>query len=265
MSGVTGPLPELEEAYPSLPGTPRMVIHNSWTLYSHPAPRFGMPVMRTSEGETWEVTGRWHPDPEPPGYQWWVIAPYNTWYRLRSHIQPGGLVSVWSLLPDQWMTGAVLDDIPWVDAPWGQVWDVVPYSIGHYLVAKEDLPLALHTCPQVECPVFYQATTNVPVTGVFGRETETWYRVDYKETQLWVQGTETQGLSMSPRGRLRLLSNPAGLPSPGWRSCEPIVFFPPPPVALCPVDAQGRFTDEFERQYDKLDPVFGREDFRSGE
>ncbi len=141
----------------------------------------------------------------------------------------------------------------------------MPYSVGHYLEAKEDLPLALHTCPQVECPVFYQATTNVPVTGVFGQEAETWYKVDYKETQLWAQGTETQGLRMSPQGRLRSLSNRAALPSPGWRSCEPIVLFPPASVALCPVDAQGRFTDEFERQYDKLDPVFGREDSRFGE
>ena len=32
-----------------------------------------------------------------------------------------------------------------------------------------------------------------------------------------------------------------------------------------PLDAQGQFTDEFERQYVKLDPVFGREDFRSKE
>ena len=78
------------------------------------------------------------------------------------------------------MTGADLDDIPWVDSPWVQVWDKVPYSVGHFLEAKEDRPLALHTCPQVECPVFYQAATNVPVTGVYGQETETWYRVDYK-------------------------------------------------------------------------------------
>lgn len=33
---------------------------------------------------------------------------------------------------------------------------------------------------------------------------------------------------------------------------------PPPPHTLCPVDAEGRFLSAFERQYDRLDPVFGR-------
>lgn len=44
----------------------------------------------------------------------------------------------------------------------------------------------------------------------------------------------------------------------GYRSCDPVVMFPPPPHTLCPVNKAGRSLDLFEEEYDRLDPVFGR-------
>ena len=49
-----------------------------------------------------------------------------------------------------------------------------------------------------------------------------------------------------------LYTTPA--PAMGCRCCGPAAA-----LAICAVTGQGRYTDEFEREYDKLDPVFGRE------
>ena len=134
----------------------------------------------------------------------------------------------------------------------------VPYSVGHFLSATEEQPVPLHTCPHLECPLLYAAAGRVPVTGVWEQAGARWYRVDYQQALLWTPAQQPAQLSL--RGWLRALNPPAAESvRSGWRSCEPLVLFPPPALAICAVTAQGRYVDEFERTYDKLDPVFGRE------
>ena len=252
---VTGPLPELAAVQPALPGGPAFKTPKAWALYSQPGPRFGAPVGWSNVGATLAVTGRWRPDPELSGRQWG--PPYETWFRLNTDLPPWGLVTVWSALPPQWLPGRTAEEIPWVEAPWGQVRDSVPYSLGHFLQPEAGESLPLHTCPALACPLFgtAPAAAQVAVTGLYGAEPDRWYRVDFRQAVLWVRAADAPRLQYTWRPRRE---------ASGWRSCEPVVLFPPPPLTLCPVNAQGRYVDEFEREYDRLDPVYGREQPTSG-
>ena len=94
----------------------------------------------------------------------------------------------------------------------------------------------------------------MPVTGQFpDGDGRLWYRVEFRQKILWVEAGSGH-LIVSWAGRLRL----GGAEAAGYRSCEPVVMFPPPPHTLCPVDETGRFLKLLEREYDRLDPVFGR-------
>ena len=253
---VEGPLPRFEAAEPALPFAAR--LPKEWTLWSHPAEVYGVPVFRAPGETEWEVTGRWRPPRRPEGHQAWVQIDYRDWYRLNAEIPPYGPVSVWGLLPGDWIASGARDEIPWAEPAWGEVWDSVPYSDGRVLVPSEGEALELRACPQAACPVLERPLRDqdVPVTGRYeGAGGESWWRVEFRQTILWAQaGSGSVRMKFVGWWLLR-----AGLiEGAGWRSCEPLVMFPPPPHTTCRVDRRGRYLDEFEREYDRLDPVFGR-------
>ena len=253
---VNGPLPRLDPA-PAEPAK-GVVAHlpKEWILYSQPPATYGVPVLSVSGGTEWEVTGRWSAGPDVlEGQQYWVLmGPIWDWYRLSGDVVPWGRVALWGQLPPDWIAGDPVA-APRVEPPWGEPWQAVPYSRGHVLAVPADGQLALHACPETDCPVLERPVRNqaVPVTGQFTDGGRLWYRVEFRQQVLWAEAASGR-LAVSWAGRLRR----GGAEAAGYRSCEPVVMFPPPPHTLCPVNAAGRFLDLFEREYDRLDPVFGR-------
>lgn len=229
-------------------------LPKEWTFYSQPPEKFGMPVLRPSGGTEWEVTGRWTAAAaDLSGHQGWLLK--RDWYRLTGDVAPWGHVVLWGQLPDDWIVGDRMA-IPTVTPPWGRPWHTVPYSVGHVLTVPADGTITLHACPDRACPVLERPVRDqaVPVTGQFtDGEGRLWYRVEFRQKILWAEDGSGR-LTVSWAGRLRRGDAEAA----GYRSCEPVVMFPPPPHTLCPVNKAGRFLDLFEREYDRLDPVFGR-------
>lgn len=246
-------VPETEYAFePALPDTDwAMRMKNEWMLFSHPAEMYGLPVLRAPAGSQWTVTGRWHAETPLEGDQWWVLVDYRDWYRLNAELPPYGRVSLWGQLPADWMVEGTADDIPWVDPAPGVSWSAVPYSQGVILAPRRDATLHLRLCPSTACPVLERPARGdaVPVTGrLEDGEGRPWYRVEFRQAPRWVDAAGA---------RLRL--HPSAWLRPGrWRSCEPVVMFPPPPHTLCAVDEDGRFQDKTERRFDQLDPIYGR-------
>ena len=250
---VDGPWPRLDPA-PVGPATGTVAhLPKEWTFYSQPPEVFGVPVLRPSGGTEWEVTGRWTAAAaDLSGRQGWLLQ--RDWYRLTGDVAPWGRVVLWGQLPGEWIEGDP-KAVPTVEPPWGESWRTVPYSRGHVLAVSADGQLALHACPDTDCPVLERPVRNqaVPVTGQFTDGGRLWYRVEFRQKILWSEAGSGR-LTVSWAGRL----GRGGAEAAGYRSCEPVVMFPPPPHTLCPVNEAGRFLDLFEREYDRLDPVFGR-------
>ena len=268
---VDGPLPRLDPA-PAEPGSgPVAHLPKDWLLYTRPPEVYGTPVLTAAAGSAWTVTGHWRPPADIPGRQGWLLD--RTWYRLHGDVAPWGRVHLWGQLPDDWIRGDRDTAAP-VDPVTGAPWHRVPHSAGHVLAPIERgqagklracvdaglgsdcrlrFGMELRACPEAGCPVLArpEADQLVPVTGrltdTAGRE---WLRVEFRQMILWVPAS-TARLRIPPAVRLRRHKD-------GWRSCEPAVMFPPPPHTLCPVDKDGRFLDDLERAYDRLDPVLGR-------
>lgn len=75
-----------------------------------------------------------------------------------------------------------------------------------------------------------RTTIWVPVTGLLTDSSgEEWHRVEYRQQILW---------SPTAEGRVRIslagLMRRQGAQASGYRSCEPVVMFPPPHHTLCP-------------------------------
>ena len=253
---VDGPIPQLESA-PAAATQPVAILRlpKSWDFYSNPPEQFGVPVLKPEGDTEWEVTGRWRAARRPAGSQYWVLmGGIFTWYRLAADVEPWGRVHLWGLVPDDWVHGD-RTAVPTVEPSWGEPWRTVPYSRGHVLAPLDDGHLALHACPDPACPVLERPVTDqtVPVTGRLtddaGRE---WYRVEFRQTILWAEAG-SGSLAQTEVVWLQLQSKAAG-----YRSCEPLVMFPPPPHTICLVDGDGRYLNDSEREYDDLDPVFGR-------
>ena len=257
---VDGPIPGLEPAPDDIETFAVVRLPQDWLLYSQPPEVYGAPVLRASGDTEWDLTGRWTVDPgramQMKGNQVWVLmGGIYTWYRLTGTVEPWGRVHVWGQMPNNWVYGGP-DTVPEVEPVPGTPWTTVPYSLGHVAESARDATvLQLRACPAPACPVLGrpEAGQLVPVTGrlmdASGRE---WYRVEYRRQILWVP-VDSVRIRISLSGRLRR----HGAQAAGYRSCEPVVMFPPP-HALCPVGTDGRFLDLFEREYDWLDPVFGR-------
>ena len=230
-------------------------LPKAWLLYSQPPEVYGVPVWQAPAGTELAVTGRWHAPPGLSGFQpWALMSEIWDWYRLTAHLPAWGQVHVWGQLPPDWVQAG--DDIPWVEPPWGEPWETVPYADGLILVPPAATPLALHVCPRTVCPILERPARGqaVPVTGRHqDAEGQLWWRVEFRQTILWAEA----GTGVLRRSRAGFRRR-GGRNAAGVRSCEPVVMFPPPPHTLCPVNAAGRFVDEFERQYDGLDPIFGR-------
>ena len=254
--GVDGPVPRLEPAPDSATeavATAR--LPKPWLLYNRPPELYGVPVLEPEGGTDWTVTGQWSADADAlAGEQYWVLmGGIFTWYRLTANVAPWGRVHLWGQLPDDWIVGD-REAVPRVEPIPGAPWHSVPFSLGHVLAPAGGTPLALHACPATDCPVLERPQTGqlVPVTGLLTDASgRSWHRVEFRQTLLWV-----------PAGRVRippaLLLQRPDTRGAGYRSCEPLVLFPPPPHTLCPVDGEGRFLDGSERERDRLDPVFGR-------
>ena len=254
---VDGPIPRLEAA-PAAAIQPVAILQlpKSWDFYSHPPEQFGVPVLKPEGDTEWEVTGRWRAARRPAGSQYWVLMGHIfTWYRLAADVEPWGRVHLWGLVPDDWVHGD-RTAVPTVEPSRGEPWRTVPYSRGHVLAPLDDGHLALHACPDPACPVLERPVRGqaVPVTGRFTDDAaRTWHRVEFRRTILWAEAGAGR-LSLAWEAyRLR-----RGADAAGYRSCEPLVLFPPPPHTLCPVDGAGRFLNPLERERDPLDPVFGR-------
>ena len=254
---VTGPLPQpaAVETRRTDPGA-GLHLPDPWLFYSQPPAVYGVPVWQAPAGTELAVTGRWHAPLDLTGSQPWVLmSEIWAWYRLDVNLEPWGRVHVWSQMPAEWITGDRAA-IPWVEPPWGKPWDTVPFSLGHVLVPPAAHPMALRVCPQTVCPILERPTRGqaVPVTGYYeDAQGQRWYRVEFRHTILWAEA-RAGALRLSLAGQRRRGGDIAA----GYRSCEPVVMFPPPPHTLCPVDAAGRFVDGFEREFDGLDPIFGR-------
>lgn len=250
---VDGPWPRLDPA-PAGPATGTVArLPKEWTFYSQPPEMFGVPVLRPSGGTEWEVTGRWTAAADLSGHQGWLLK--RDWYRLTGDVAPWGRVVLWGQLPNDWIVGDRMA-VPAVTPPWGKPWRTVPYSVGHVLAVPADGTIALHACPDSTCSVLERPVRDqaVPVTGQFtDGDGRLWYRVEFRQKILWAEAGSGR-LTVSWAGRLRR----GGAEAAGYRSCEPVVMFPPPPHTLCPVDETGRFLDLLEREYDRLDPIFGR-------
>ena len=254
---VDGPWLRLDPA-PAEPAT-GVVAHlpEEWILYSQPPELFGVPVLKPSGDTVWEVTGRWtSPADALEGQLYWVLmGPLWDWYRLSGDVVPWGRVVLGGQLPDDWIAGDPAN-LPTVIPPRGEPWPSVPYSVGHVLAAPANGTIALHVCPDRACPVLERPVRDqaVPVTGRFtDGDGRLWYRTEFRQQILWAESASGR-LTVSWAGRLRR----GGAEAAGYRSCEPVVMFPPPPHTLCPVNGNGRFLDPFEREYDQLDPIFGR-------
>ena len=252
LPNVDGPLPRLEPAPPGSATGAVARLPKAWRLYTRPPELFGRPVLMADGGTEWAVTGYWTtPVEELTGRQGWLLD--RAWYRLVGDVAPWGHVYIWGQLPDDWVHG---DPVPLVEPAAGAPWARVPYSVGHVVEPIGDRELQLRACPEPACPVLArpQAGQPVPVTGrltdAAGRH---WHRVEFRQMILWVPADAGRmRISMADWLRRRAVD------AAGFRSCEPVVPIPPPPHALCPVDANGRFLNNFERQYDRLDPVLGR-------
>ena len=258
---VDGPAPVLEPASDDIEAFAVVRLPPEWTLYSSPPELFGVPVLQqAADGTEWDLTGRWTVDRDRAmrmkGNQVWVLmGGIYTWYRLTGAVEPWGRMHLWAQLPDDWIYGGPAT-VPEVNPVPGIPWSTVPYSLGHVAEPARGGMLELRVCPDTACPVLGRPEDGqqVPVTGrltaASGRE---WYRVEYRQQILWAP-VDAGRIRISLAGRLRRY----GAQAAGYRSCEPVVMFPPPPHTLCPVGADGRFLDLFEREYDWLDPVFGR-------
>ena len=253
---VAGPKPVIEPA-PDIAGEPvvSLLLPKPWLFYSRPPELYGTPVLRPEGGTTWRVTGRWRANADHlAGQQPWVLmGTINyTWYRLTAEVAPWGRVHLWGQLPDEWVPDR--EAVPNVVPVPGTPWRTVPHSRGHVLEPVRGR-LELRACPAADCPVLERPEDGqlVPVTGRLSAESGEWYRVEFRQQILWAEAASGR-LAVSWAGRLRR----GGAEAAGYRSCEPVVMFPPPPHTLCPVNAEGRFLDLFEREYDRLDPVFGR-------
>ena len=258
---VDGPTPVLEPAPYDIEPFAVVRLPPEWILYSSPPELFGVPVLQAVGDTEWELTGRWTVDParamRMKGNQVWVLmGGIYTWYRLMGTVEPWGRVYVWAQLPDDWVYGDPAA-VPAVEPVPGIPWTTVPHSLGHVTEpARGATVLQLRACPDTACPVLGRPGDGqlVPVTGrLTDASGVSWYRVEYRQQILWMPAASAR-LRISLAGRLRR----HGAQAVGYRSCEPVVMFPPPPHTLCPVGADGRFLDLFEREYDWLDPVFGR-------
>lgn len=254
---VDGPLPRLDPAPVESPTGTVARLPGAWLFYTRPPEMYGTPVLWAAAGKEWEVTGRWTAEPGVlEGHQYWVLmGGVFTWYRLTADIVPWGRVHLWGQLPDDWVHGD-RTAVPTVEPSWGEPWETVPYSRGHVLIVPADEQPALQVCPDPACPVLERPVRGqaVPVTGRFMNDSgQLWYRVEFRQRILWV-GADAGRLAVSweaylPRGDAE---------AAGYRSCEPLVLYPPPPHTLCAVNGEGRFLDLLERERDRLDPVFGR-------
>lgn len=254
---VNGPIPLLDPAPdPAADAVAMVRLPKPWKFfYSRPPELYGVPVLEPEGGTNWEVTGQWSADGDAlEGQQYWVLmGGIFTWYRLTADLPPWGRVHLWAQLPDDWVHGN-REAIPQVEPIPGDPWRSVPFSHGHVLDPAGDTPLELRACPDLACPILERPQEGqlVPVTGLLtdaaGR---VWHRVEFSQTILW-----------APAGRidipLAVHLRQYGTQAAGYRSCEPLVLFPPPPHTLCPVDGEGRFLDALERERDPLDPIFGR-------
>ena len=255
---VDGPRPAPERALAAAdtqpPATAR--LPKPWLLYDRPAELYGVPVLEPEGPTEWAVTGRWSAGDDGShqaiaGRQYWVVMGRTfAWWRLTGEVAPWGRVHLWAQLPADWIVVG-RDAVPGISPPRGAGWDSVPYSLGHVLADSRGVEL--RACPAGDCPIAGRPQDGelVPVSGrltdAAGRE---WHRVEYRQTILW-----------TPARRVRVpmdVAWPRARPPAGWRSCEPLVLFGPPPHTLCAVDAEGRFVDGRERERDRLDPVFGR-------
>ena len=248
---VDGPLPRLDPAPPAPAAGAVAHLPKAWRLYSQPPERFGVPVLMAAGGTSWAVTGSWKPPAAIPGRQGWILD--RAWYRLVGNVAPWGRVYLWGQLPDAWVLGG---PVGLVEPAAGTPWIRVPMSVGHVVEPIGDRELQLRACPETDCPVLARPQDGhlVPVTGrLTDAAGRAWHRVEFRQMILWVPA-DAGRVRISVADRLRRRAVDAA----GFRSCEPVVLVPPPPQALCPVDADGRFLNDLERQYDRLDPVLGR-------
>ncbi len=252
---VEGPIPQLEAAPAATSSTTVLRMERPWTFHNRPNELFGVPVVKVEPETNWTVTGQWRADSVLlSGEQPWVLLGniYN-WYRLDVDMEPWGRVHMWTQVPPEWVHGH--EPVPFVNPRHDPILSPqpVPYSHGHVLKWK-GVPHSLRSCPQLDCPVLERPVQDdlVPVTGVLtDAEGEQWHRVEYRQQILWTPASPT---AFSFAGHRRRHGDEAA----GFRSCEPVVMFQPPPHTLCPVERSGLFMDDFERLFDWLDPIHGR-------
>ena len=102
-----------------------------------------------------------------------------------------------------------------------------------------------------------EASARVGVIGQLRAAGRWWLLVEHSQQLVWM---ERPGVSERAfRGWGPLLNLVFERPGKRFRSCLPVVLFPPPVWRRCEAEAEsGRLADPFERGYDLLDPVFAR-------
>ena len=89
-----------------------------------------------------------------------------------------------------------------------------------------------------------------------GRDEPRWLLVEYGQRLLWA--ADPGFFDRALRGWGPLLHAAFGNREARFRSCLPVVLFPPSSWSRCDAGMDGRMADRFERGYDRLDPVYGR-------
>ena len=215
-----------------------------WPYFDTATARFGRLAGMLQAGESYTVSGVWDgpPDGSVGGQRHCRLVPARAWYRLTLEGR-----SFWSCVPDDWVVwdaGRVPATPPWgvrvETAAVGTPASRVSFGAGTELV----------TLPAPGSPVYQvlEGSERLLATGRW----QGWLRLEVHQRVVWAPAP-----GFWRRTRLGLW--PVLFGDRPVRTCLPLVLFPPSRWSVCAVDRDGRFTDVFEREYDLLDPVFGRE------
>ena len=240
----------------------------AWDWYDRPAPVGGRFGGFLEADTTYRVAGPWTLEetsrvsmPAGSHQDWAAQVPGMRWLAV---VLPEGVLG-WVHAFESWAPG--WDGLMAIEAtprPLG-----VPYS-ARYLGTRWNHAVRIREGTRLyarldeglrEAPWNVVAAEDDGRVGVIGalrrgRDRPRWLLVEYHQRLLWVADPGFSDRAL--RGWGPLLHAAFGGRQARFRSCLPVVLFPPPWWRRCDVDSAGRMADRFERGFDRLDPVYGR-------
>ena len=224
------------------------VTPEAWDVYDVPRPRGGRVIGRTRAQQRIGITARW----AKPGTSADTRAT-RQWMRLQWADPCLDGDTVWADLPAQWIEGRV-GAIPARD-PGGRI-PLAPVPAGRGARLHVDEALTMRSHPGEECGVIapVRAHDRIPVTGRATAPNGAWWlRIEQRQRIGWVP--EAPGRVQASVLRLVWLA----MKERTERTCTQLAMDPRNMWGVCTADLLGRMRSAFERKYDRLDPVEGRE------